>query len=77
MAPNIYEEDELKVIEAYKKRGHTITEEQAGDIWSEYSNDEFLASWMMMGDDLDVIYDQTIKYAKSLGIVTEDDKHGT
>lgn len=77
MTPNTYEEDEQKVIEAYKKHGHAITRDQAGDIWSEYSHVEFFASWMMMGDNLDAIYELTIKYAKELGIVTEDDNHDT
>lgn len=76
MTPNIFEEDEKKVIEAYKKYGHTITREQAEAIWMEYSEVERSAVWMSMGDNLDVIYDLTIKYAKELGIVTEDDKHG-
>lgn len=32
---------------------------------------------MSMGDNLDSIYDLTIKYAIELGIVTEDDNHDT
>lgn len=75
MTPNIFEEDEKKVVEAYKKHGYTITREQAEAIWMEYSEVERSAGWMSMGDNLDVIYDQTLKYAQSLGIVTEDDKH--
>lgn len=77
MTYNIYEEDEKKVVEAYKKYGHTITREQAEEIWSEYSHVEMYAAWMSMGDNLDAIYDLTIKYAKELGIVTEDDNHDT
>ena len=71
MIPNIFEEDEKRVVEAYMKYGHTITREQAEAIWMEYSEVEFYAVWMSMGDDLDVIYELTIKYAKELGVVTE------
>lgn len=71
-----YEEDERKVVEAYKKHGHIISREQAEEIWSEYSHEEFFASWMMMGNDLDVIYDQTLRHALSLGIITSHSREG-
>jgi hypothetical protein len=63
-----YKEDVRKIIEAYKRKGYKITEEQAEDIWSDYSY-EMYASWMMMPDDLNTLFELTKKYAKQLKVI--------
>lgn len=65
---NYYEEDENKLIEAYRIKGHTITREQASDIWEEYSEVSY-ARWLQMTDKLDDLYEITKEYAEALKVI--------
>ncbi|MBE5096008.1 hypothetical protein [Bacillus thuringiensis] len=63
-----YEQDVALLVKAYRLEGYVITNEQAEDIWSEYSN-ELNASWMMMGNKTDGLYETTKKIAEKLKII--------
>jgi hypothetical protein len=60
--------DLCKLMIAYKNNGYLINSEQAEDIWSDYSEALF-ASWMMMGDDLDGLFESTKEFAMALKII--------
>ncbi|PFE56026.1 hypothetical protein CN318_12335 [Bacillus cereus] len=64
-----YEQDIVLLVKAYRLEGHVITSEQAEDIWSEYSN-ELYASWMMIGDKTNGLYETTKKFAEKLKIIS-------
>lgn len=63
-----YEQDVALLVKAYRLGGYVITNEQAEDIWSEYSN-ELNASWMMMGNKTGGLYETTKKIAEKLKII--------
>ncbi|MHB0800461.1 hypothetical protein PVK73_12345 [Bacillus thuringiensis] len=63
-----YEQDVALLVKAYRLEGYVITNEQAEDIWSEYSN-ELYASWMMMGNKTDGLYETTKKIAEKFKII--------
>ncbi|MEB9553354.1 hypothetical protein P4J60_05755 [Bacillus cereus] len=63
-----YEQDVALLVKAYRLEGYVITNEQAEDIWSEYSN-ELYASWMIMGNKTDGLYETTKKIAEKLKII--------
>ena len=63
-----YEQDLEKIKAAYKEHGYTITNEEAEDIWGTYS-DRLFASWMMMPDDINGIFEMTEDIAKEIKVV--------
>lgn len=63
-----YKQDLEKVKAAYKDRGYTITNEEAEDIWGTYS-DRLFASWMMIPDDINGIFEMTEDIAKELKVI--------
>jgi hypothetical protein len=63
-----YEQDAALLIKAYRLEGYVITIEQADYIWSEYS-DELYASWVMMGESTDGLFEMTKRIAKELKII--------
>lgn len=63
-----YEQDKEKIKAAYKERGYIITNEEADDIWGTYS-DRLFASWMMLPDDINGIFEMTEDIAKELKVI--------
>lgn len=63
-----YEQDLEKIKAAYKDREYTITNEEAEDIWGTYS-DRLFASWMMIPDDTNGIFEMTEDIAKELKVI--------
>lgn len=63
-----YEQDQEKIKAAYKERGYIITNEEADDIWGTYS-DRLFASWMMLPDDINGIFEMTEDIAKELKVI--------
>jgi len=66
-----YQEDVGKIVRVYQKRGIEITEEQAVELWERYS-DSLFASWMMMPDDLDAIFETTKEFAEEMGLISPE-----
>jgi hypothetical protein len=53
---------------AFKKNGYDITLDEALRFWSERS--EFMAAgWLILYDDLDVIFEETMKYSEAAYIL--------
>jgi hypothetical protein len=61
-----FELDRQRVIAAYKKHGHEISSDEADEIWGDYCQKEYFASWMDTGDDLDWIFKETYQYAEPI-----------
>lgn len=56
-----YKEDIDKLKEAYRRKGYYITDSQAENAWSDYS-ETLCASWLMMGEDLDSLFECTKEF---------------
>lgn len=63
-----HQKDIEMIVSDYKKHGYTITNEQAEEIWSSYS-ESLYASRMMMGDSPDGLFAMTKTYAEDLNFI--------
>lgn len=63
-----YQKDAVKIVRDYLKHGYKISIEQAEDIWSAYS-EELCASWIIMGDDTNGLFEMTERHANDLKLI--------
>lgn len=61
--PIDHPEDVDRIVKVFANRGHELSREAALDAWTGASSDRF-ASWLILDDDDETLFELTKKYLK-------------